>query len=224
MIAMQGFFLQLVEGAWLTLQLSVSAFLLGIIVGLIGTFGKLSKRPVFYYTTHTITSIIRGVPELVVLLLVYYGGIALLTSIMGHYVALSAFVAGVIALSLIFGAYASETFRGAYLAIPASQIEAALAFGFTPIQGFRRIIWPQLWRHALPGIGNLWFVLLKDTALVSLLGVVELMRAAQNATATTEQPFTFYLAAAALYLILTSVSLLGLNYLKRRAAQHIAEA
>ena len=201
-----GFTNQLLAGTWVTLQVALSALVLGIVFGLAGAAGQSAPNAVIRGFTKTLINIIRGVPELLVLFFVYFGSTTVLSSVFSHYVAVNAFTAGVFALSLIFASYASHTFRGAFLAVGKGQKEAALALGFSKQQTFWHILLPQAWRHALPGLGNLWLVLLKDTALVSLIGLADLMSKAQIASAQTHKPFTFYLAAAVIYLIITTVS------------------
>lgn len=161
-------------------------------------------------------------PELLLVLTIYFGSSAVLmaiASIFGYdeYIELSPFIAGVIALSIAFGAYATEVFRGAIQEIPKGQREAAMALGMTRFQTFRRITLPQVWRIALPGLGNLFLVLLKDTALVSVIGLNELMRQTSVAVGNTKEPFTFYFAAAMVYLFMTSISMAGLYFLERYA-------
>jgi polar amino acid transport system permease protein len=143
------------------------------------------------------------------------------------YVDVSPFVAGFIALGLAFGAYATEVFRGAFLAIPPGQAEAARAAGMSRWLTLRRITLPQVWRFgrfALPGLGNLFLVLLKDTSLISVIGLDELMRKASIATSFTKEPFTFYLAAAVIYLMMTIVSMIGIHFLERRANRGVRRA
>ena len=123
-----------------------------------------------------------------------------------------------LALSLAFGAYATEVLRGAFLAVPRQQVEAAYALGLTRLRTFRHVLLPQVWRSALPGLGNLFLVLLKDTSLVSVVGLDELMRKSALAVSYARQPFTFYLAAALIYLAMTAVSMAGIQALERRAA------
>ncbi len=217
-----GFFLQLISGAFITLQLALSALLLGLILGLIGTAAEASRLSTVRRSATAVISAIRGLPELVVIFLVYFGGTFLFEKLSGHYVNLSAFVAGVLALALLFGAYASQVFQGALLVIPKGQLEAGRALGLNRQQLFFHIQLPQMWRYALPGLGNLWLVLLKDTALVSLIGLSDLMRSAQTASNSTHQPFTFYLSAALFYLLMTSVSQLVLNALAQKANKHLA--
>ena len=169
---------------------------------------------------------VRGLPELLVVLIIYFGSSALLTTAagwVGHdgFVELGPYAAGVIALSLTFGAYATEIFRGAILAIPKGQIEAARAYGMGRTLTFRRIVLPQVWRIALPGLGNLFLVLLKDTSLISVIGLDELMRASTIAVGFTREPFTFYLLAAVLYLVMTIVTMVILHYAERAASRGV---
>jgi len=217
-----GFFLQLAAGAWITLQLALSALMLGLLLGLLGAAAEASRLSVVRRFATGLISSIRGLPELVVIFLVYFGGTLLFTTLVGHYVNVSSFLAGVLALALLFGAYASQTFRGAFLAVPKGQVEAGKALGLSRRQLFFHIQLPQVWRHALPGLGNLWLVLLKDTALVSLIGLSDLMNRAQLASSTTHQPFTFYLAAALFYLLMTSISQMVLHQITQKANKHLA--
>jgi His/Glu/Gln/Arg/opine family amino acid ABC transporter permease subunit len=213
---------QILQGAWLTIQLAFFALILGLILGLLGAAGQLSRNKVVHSIATSIISTIRGIPELLVLFIIYFGGTALVTSIVGHYVDISSFVSGVIGLAFIFGAYSSQVFRGAFLAVPAGQLQAARALGLSRRQTFKIIQLPQAWRHALPGLGNLWLVLLKDTALVSLIGLADIMNKAQLATSATNKPFLFYLTAAFIYLVLTSVSQIFLKKLHLNANKHLA--
>jgi His/Glu/Gln/Arg/opine family amino acid ABC transporter permease subunit len=208
----------------MTLQVAIAALGFGLGLGLLGAAGKLSRFRLLRLGADAYTTVIRGVPELLVLLLLYFGGTVALTRLSerwgdGGYVEVNAFAAGVLALSLVFGAYAAEVFRGAILAVPRGQIEAARAVGMHPTLLFRRIMLPQVWRFALPGLGNLWLVLLKDTSLISVVGLDELMRKAYIGAGATREPFSFYLAAATIYLGLTVVSMVGLVRAERAAAR-----
>ncbi|QLH42177.1 MAG: ABC transporter permease subunit [Coxiellaceae bacterium] len=194
---------QLFQGLWLTLALALCALACGLLLGMIGALGEATSRRGWRYSVITIQTVIRGVPELVVVMFVYFAGTALLNALNITSNGISPFIAGVIALSLLFGAYASQTLRGAFAAIPRGQQEAAKALALNRWQTFYRILLPQAWRHALPGLGNLWLVLLKDSALVSLIGLAELMTKAKVAAITTGQPFVFYCIAAVIYLLLT---------------------
>jgi len=163
-----------------------------------------------------------------VVLTFYFGATDVLMSIAARfgyteYIEVSAFAAGTAALGFIFGAYASELFRGAIIAIPPGQAEAARALGMNRRQTFFRITLPQVWRLALPGLGNLFMILMKDTALVSVVGLEELMRVTSFAVGRTKEPFTFYLVCALIYLGLTSVASLGLRRMEKRAAVGVRE-
>ncbi len=216
-----GFLPQILAGTWITIQIACCSLLLGLLLGLIGAAGESSRLRLIRYFFITLTSIIRGLPELLILFFIYFGGTILLTNLLGRYVNVNAFIAGVVALGIVFGAYASQTFRGAFLAVPSGQIEAAKALGLNRWQIFNCIRLPQAWRHALPGLGNLWLVILKDTSLVSLIGLADLMNRAQIASSTTHKPFTFYLLAALIYLVLTSVSQKIMTYFTHKAQRHM---
>jgi len=175
------------------------------------------------------TGLIRGLPELLTVLIIYFGATTVLMAIASQfgydeYIEIGPFAAGVTALGLTFGAYATEVFRGAIQSIPAGQREAGLALGMGKLRIFFRITLPQVWRLALPGLGNLFLVLLKDTALVSVIGLDDIMRKASVAVNYTKEPFTFYLAAAFIYLLLTIVTMIGLHHLEKRANRGVARA
>lgn len=216
-----GFLPQLLLGTWITIQVACGSLILGLLFGLLGALAESSKNTFLRYTATSIISIIRGLPELVVLFIIYFGATYLFIQLAGPQANISAFLAGIFSLALIFGAYASQIFRGAFLAVPFGQIEAARALGLNNAQIFIHIQLPQAWRFALPGLGNLWLVLLKDTALVSLIGLGDLMNKAQLATNATQKPFLFYLTAAFIYLILTSVSQIVMHKLNRKAKKYI---
>ncbi|WP_370280666.1 ABC transporter permease [Pontibacterium sp.] len=219
---LQGFGHLLVSGTWVTIQLALASLVFGLMFGLMGAAAKLSPFRVLRYMATLYTTLVRGIPELLLVLTLYFGGSQLLMWFMGffgydEYIEISPFIAGVGALSIAFGAYATEVFRMAMLAIPKGQWESAYAFGMSPVQTFFRIILPQLWRLAIPGLGNLFQVLLKDTALVSVVGLNDLMRQAYVASGSTKEPFTFYMAAALIYLGLTVLATLTTQFLERRA-------
>ncbi|MGF1639960.1 MAG: ABC transporter permease [Rhodospirillales bacterium] len=229
MIDLHGFGDQLLAGAWMTARLAVAAAIVGLALGLLGATAKLSDWWPVRALAETYTTVIRGLPELLVVLIIYFGSSGVLTAVAGWFghdgfVELSPFAAGIAALGLTFGAYATEVFRGALLAIPSGQIEAARAFGMGRLLAFRRIVLPQVWRIALPGLGNLFLVLLKDTSLVSVIGLEELMRKSSIAVGFTREPFTFYLAAASLYLAMTVVTTAGLHYAERAARRGVPKA
>lgn len=217
-----GYLPQILAGAWITVQVAVCAVVLGLVLGLLAAAAEAARIVWLRGLATVLVSIVRGLPELVVIFIVYFGGAWLLTRLAGHYVNVSAFAAGVTALGLIFASYAAQVFRGAFAAIPVGQTEAARALGLGRWQLFWRILLPQAWRHALPGLGNLWLVLLKDTALVSLIGLPDLMNTAQGAASATHLPFVFYLSAAVGYLLFTSISHGVLARFAARASRHMA--
>ena len=218
---LDGFILQILLGTLVTIKLALCAAIFGIVIGLIGASLESIPNRLLRYLAASIIFIVRGLPELLVLFFIYFGAAVILSNLFGHYIDISAFVAGVIALGLIFGAYASQVFRGAFLAIDQGQVEAGKAMGFSRSQIFRRIQLPQGWRHAIPGLGNLWLVLLKDTAIVTLIGLTDMMNQAKIAASTTHQPFTFYLIAAGIYLLITSVSQKVIQVFSLKANRYI---
>lgn len=207
----KGFGDELLLGALVTLEIAVYSLAIGLVLGLLAAGGKLSSSRTLRYCAEAYTLLIRGIPELLIILLVYYSGGAAIESLLKAVGMEGAFdfnkrLAGALALGLIFGAFASEVFRGAFMAVPAGQIEAGIAAGMSRSQIFRRIRFPQMLRFALPGLANLWMVLLKDTSLVSIIALDELMRETNVAAEATQKPFLFYAAATILYLLLTIVS------------------
>lgn len=208
MFDLQGYSGLLLKGTWITIQLGFVSLIFGVILGLIGAAAKSSRFAVLRQISNAYTTIVRGIPELVFVLFLYAAlSVAWLTlrKFFGYsgYSEVSAFWLGVFALAFMFGAYATEVFRMALQEIPKGQWEAADSLGMQPTQTFFRIILPQMWRVALPGLGNLSLVLLKDTALVSLIGLQDLMFYAGRAAQSTQKAFTFYLVAALIYLCLT---------------------
>jgi len=223
-MALDGFLAQLLIGTGVTIKLAGCSLLLGLCLGLLGMIAEQSKIRLIRYLSHTIISLLRGLPELLVLFFIYFGSGFILTQLLGHYVEVTSFTAGVIGLGLIFAAYASQTFRGAFLAIPAGQTEAAKALGLSSLRIFGQILLPQALRHALPGLSNLWYVLLKDTALVSLIGLADLMNNAQIAASSTQKPFTYFALTGLIYLFLTSVSQYFLNRIIYFSNRHLVKS
>ncbi|PHZ32153.1 histidine ABC transporter permease HisQ [Yersinia mollaretii] len=225
---LDGYSKLIFEGALVTLELALCSVLLSVIIGLMGAGGKLSSNRLLSGLFECYTTLIRGVPDLVLMLLIFYGlQIALnsITESIGfEQINIDPLSAGIITLGFIYGAYFTETFRGAYMAVPAGQIEAARAFGFTPSQIFRRILFPAMMRYALPGIGNNWQVILKATALVSILGLNDVVKATQLAGKGTYQPFFFALVAGAGYLIFTTISNGVFLWLERRYSHGVKRA
>jgi len=225
---LNGFGGVLLAGMLMTIALALSSLALGLVLGLAGALAKTSSSLPLRWIGSSYSTIVRGVPELIWVLLIYLGTSSLLLQI-GQLIgrpnlAISAFAAGTLALGLCFGAYATEVFRGALLAVPRGHREAGLALGMSSPRIFWRLILPQMWRMALPGLGNLFMILMKDTALVSVIGLTEIMRQAQIAVSFTKQPFTFYLAAAGLYLVLTMVSMAVMHQLEKRAGRGFTRA
>lgn len=200
--------------ALMTLGLAVCSLVAGLLLSML--FAVLEANRVVGKPMAVLVALLRGLPEILVVLLVYFGSSEVVEMITGEYIEFGAFGCGVFALSLIFAAYASQTLRGAIQAIPKGQWESGAALGLSKGYTFFHIIMPQVWRHALPGLSNQWLVLLKDTALISLIGVDDLMRQAQLINTNTHQPFTWYGIAALIYLVVTLVSQVGIRKLELR--------
>lgn len=218
---LQGFGAQLAAGTWITIQLALASMVCAIVLGLLGASARTAGPAPLRWLGTAYTTVVRGLPELLVILLVYFGVSLLInqtTRSLGYdeYIELSPFMAGVIALAFNYGAYMTEVFRGALATIPKGHTEAGLALGMGRMRIFRRLVLPQVWRVALPASGNIFLALLKDTALVSVIGLEDLMRQTAIAVGYSKQPFTFYLAAALIYLSLTAVATLGIHWLERR--------
>jgi His/Glu/Gln/Arg/opine family amino acid ABC transporter permease subunit len=225
---LHGYGWQLLEGAGMTLRVAAAVLGPGLALGLAGALAKLSRFRPARALADAYTTVIRGVPELVILLLFFFGGTVLFTRLSerfgGGYLEIDAFTAGVVALSLVFGGYATEVFRAAILAVPKGEIEAGRAVGMSRGLLFRRIVLPHVWRYALPGLGNIWLVLLKDTSLVSVVGLDELMRKTYVGAGSTRDPLPFYVTAALLYLSFTIVSTAGLQAFERRVTRGVRRA
>ncbi len=209
------------SGLGVTIFLALLACLLSILFGVAGATLKLSAHRPLRIVGNAYTILIRGVPDLVLMLIVYFGGQILLNQIgasleLWTYIEISPFIAGVGTIGFIFGAYMTETFRGAYLSVPVGQIEAAKSIGMSSAKYLRRIVWPQIVPLALPGFTNNWLVLLKTTALVSIIGLQDVMYNAHQAGRTSREPFLFLFLAFFIYLILTLSSDMGLKWLDRR--------
>lgn len=222
----------LIEGLQMTLLVGLVSLALAVVFGLLAAWAKLSSVRPIVFAADTYTTVTRGVPELVLILLIYYGVPTLLQSTVRQWgpgfadfrLDLDPFAAGTITLGFIYGAFAAEVFRGAYLAVPRGQIEAAVASGMSRVLLFRRILFPQMLRFALPGLGNVWMVLIKATALMSVIQLEELMRKAEIAAGATRMPFTFFLAAALLFLAITAVSVVVQGRLERWANRGVRQA
>ena len=203
----------------MTLAVAITAMLIGFLFALIFTPLKISKNKILNFIANFYTTVIRGVPELLVIYLFFFGGstaVMFVAKIFGYqgYIELHPFTIGTIAIGLISATYSSEVFRGAYNVIDKGQVEAAKSLGLSKFKIFYKVLGPQILRHALPGLGNVWQITLKDTALISVTGLVEIMRQAKIGAGSTHSPFTFYIAAAILYIILTTFSTKFFNKLE----------
>ena len=200
----------LLQGALVTLQISLGAFVLGLLIGLVVAMAKLSGKAPVVVVANTYITVCRAVPELLLILLLYYAGSDLVNAMlewMGREpVEINGFVSGVVVLGIVQGAYASEIIRGAILAIPAGHIEAARAFGCSKGLIVRRILIPEMMPFALAGLSNLWMTLLKDSALISVVGYNELLFTAKQAAGSTKMYLLFYLSVGAMYLVITLLS------------------
>ncbi|OTA16386.1 histidine transport system permease protein HisQ [Xenorhabdus vietnamensis] len=222
----------LINAAGITVGLAISSLIIGLILAMLfATWESIRWKPIAFLGSCWVT-LLRGLPEILVVLFIYIGGSQLLIMlsngfdinlIVWHFRvqmktnnSINPFLCGIIALSLLYSAYASQTLRGALKAVPIGQWEAGQALGLSQSRIFFRLIMPQMWRHALPGLGNQWLVLLKDTALVSLISVNDLMFQAKTIATRTQEPFTWYMIVAAIYLIITLVSQFILKQIEMR--------
>ncbi|MDR9829292.1 ABC transporter permease [Vibrio sp. FNV 38] len=244
MIDLQGYEASIFKGAILTIEVALLSLLLAVILGMLGALAKISPyRPAKAIAT-LYTTIIRGIPDLVLMMLIFFGGQILLNNTLygsnewlneffagrnpdhewvaylPDYIDVSPFIAGVLTIGFIFGAYMAETFRGAIMAVDKGQMEAAKAYGMSSFKAFHRILLPQMIRHALPGFGNNWLVLLKTTALVSIIGLEDMVRISSLAAGSTKMPFTFYMTVAMIFLFFTAVSTGLLKLVERKFSIH----
>jgi len=220
----QGWGGLLLGGAMMTLAVTISALVIGAIVGSLVAWAKLSKSLFWRLVGDAYTTVFRGVPELLIIYLIYFGGslwVTWLGSLIGlqGFIGLPAFGAGAIGVGLISASYQAEVYRGSFLAIVPGEIEAARAIGMGRIKRFRRIIAPQTMRFSLPGLGNVWQLSLKDSALISVTGLAELMRQSEVAAGSTHLYFVFYIAGGVLYLVLTTLSDRVFGVAERRVAK-----
>ncbi|HGS4481130.1 TPA: ABC transporter permease [Vibrio cholerae] len=244
MLDLQGYEASILKGALLTIEVAVLSLLLAMLLGMLGALAKMAPYRWARAIATLYTTIIRGIPDLVLMMLIFFGGQILLNNglswfnefinqwltardsnhewvaYLPDYVDISPFVAGVLTIGFIFGAYMAETFRGAILAVDKGELEAAKAYGMSAAMSFRRILLPQMIRHAIPGFGNNWLVLLKTTALVSIIGLEDMVRISSLAAGSTKMPFTFYMAVAIIFLFFTSVSTGLLKLLERKFSIH----
>ncbi|SDN89207.1 ABC transporter permease [Vreelandella arcis] len=218
----------LLVGFLRSIELAAGGYLLGILIGIAGASGKLYGNKVVRDLLEIYTMVIRAVPELVLMLLFYYVGTDLLSrasSAMGFGgVNIDGLTAGILVIGLVQGGYATEVFRGAILAIPRGQIEAAHAFGMPPGKVLRRVTLPAMTPHALPGMANLWMIATKDTALLAVIDFSELTLVTRQAAGATQYYIMFFLAAGVLYLALTLVSNFALRRFERHARRGLVPA
>ena len=224
MLNLQGYGPSIWEGTLLTINVALASLAIAVLLGIIGALAKLSGIGILKALAQIYTTVIRGVPDLVLMLLVFFGGQMLINQLGGMlgyegYIDINPYIAGVSTIGFIFGAYMTETFRGAILAVPHGQLEAGYAYGMGRTLVFFRILLPQMIRHAIPGFGNNWLVLTKATALVSIIGLDDMVRKASLAAGATRMPFTFYAAVALIYLMITTVSVYLLDWLEKRYSQ-----
>jgi arginine/ornithine transport system permease protein len=213
---LHGYLPAILGGLWVTLTVAALSLAVACVFGLAGAVAKLYGGRGLRWAAETYTTL----PDLVLMLAIFYGGQILLNHLGDAYgwgyIDVPPFAAGVLTIGFIFGAYLTETFRGAILAIPKGQIEAALAYGMRPARVVQRVIVPQMIRHAIPGFANNWLVMVKATALVSIIGLDDMVHRANMAAAATREPFTFFVAIAGIYLAITSVSIFALSRLEKR--------
>jgi octopine/nopaline transport system permease protein len=213
-------FIEFLRGGWglamliaaaMTIAVALTGYALGMLVGVLGASAKIAGGRIARAVADGYTTVLRGIPDLLVIYLFYFGSSAILTPLgrlfgATGFISLPGFMAGALAIGIVSGAYQTEVFRGAFQAIPKGELEAATAAGMTPFLKFRRIVGPLVLRFAVPGMGNVWQLVLKETALISVTGLVEILRQAQIGAGSTRQPFLFFCAAAVLYMTISSVS------------------
>ena len=243
----------LVSGGIITVSISLASLLVACILGMVAALARLSNNKITSSIAFGYTTIIRGVPDLVLMLLIFFGGQVFINNLPENvlnftawfgevigagdslkvaaepyldwgYIDINPFIAGVLTIGFIFGAYMGETFRGAIMAVDRGMLEAGTAYGMTKFQINRRILFPQMVRHALPGIGNNWLVLMKASAITSIIGLEDMVRKAGLAAGATRQPFKFYLTAAIAFLILTTLSIWILKIIEKRYSAGVRSA
>lgn len=195
----------------MTVAVAVMGLCVGAVLGVALAFARVAGGPWLRRCSSAYTTVLRGVPDLLVIYLFYFGGsnaLAAVGKLVGYseFIGMPTFATGALALGMVSAAYQAEVYRGAYQAVPHGEMEAAHAVGMSLAQVFRSVIAPHVLKHALPGLGNVWQLVVKESALISVIGLVELLRAAQLGAGSTRMPFVFYAAALLLYLLITSVS------------------
>lgn len=225
---MQGYIPLILQGALITIGLAITSLIVAVLLGVICALGKMSKIKLLRLLCQAYTSLIRGVPDLVLMMLIFFGLQFALNNITDFFnmdiIEINPFVAGMITLGFIYGAYFTETFRGAYQSVSKNTLNAAIALGLSQTQVFRYVMFPLMMRFAFPGIANNWLVVLKSTALVSLLGLFDLVKATKTVGEATYQPLLFALIAGAFYLFFTTISNLALWWLEKHYSIGITKA
>jgi len=225
---LQGYGPLILDGTVSTIKLAALSLMVSVLLGLIGASSKLSRHRVLRLGATGYTTLIRSVPDLVIMLLLFYSLQLLLNQVTDwlnwSQVDIDPFVAGVVTLGFIYGAYFTETFRGAFEAVPRGQLEAAHAFGMSPWKVFLRVLFPQMMRYALPGIGNNWQVMIKATALVSIIGLIDIIKVTQDAGKSSMQLFYFSIVGAFVYLFITTASNFVLLWLERHYSVGVRKA
>jgi len=210
----------ILKGMVVTVEVAILSLFLSLFLGIITASARLYGGPISKTIATTYTTVIRGIPDLVLMMLIFFGGQILINNIGDNfgwdYIDIDPFIAGILTIGFIFGAYMGETFRGAIMAVNKGQIEAGHAYAMTSLQVFTHITFPAMIRHAIPGFFNNWLVLVKTTALVSVIGLEDMVFSAKVAGDTLRQPFTFYLLVGALFLLITALSELAMKWLERR--------
>lgn len=220
---------EFLAGALLTIEISVCGYLTGLILGLCGAWAKLSGKRAALYVAETYTTLVRAVPELLLIILLYYTGTTALRNLLidvgfSSDIDINAFAAASVVLGFVQGAYTTEVFRGAILSVPKGQMEAAKAFGMKSSLRFRRILFPLMFRYALPGLSNLWLSILKDSSLISVVGMSELLFTGKTAAASTKHYFFFFTVTAVGFLVLTVISNIGIHYIDRVTSRGVRRA
>lgn len=212
----------LAQGAALSLCVMLVSLAVALALGLVNALIKLFGPRWLRWVSTGYTTLVRGIPELVIMLLLFFGGEMLVNGALGLLglgsLRFNTFISGVLAIGFVFGAYYTETFRGAFLTVERGQLEAAMAYGMSPGQVFRRVLLPQMLSFAIPGINNNWLGLMKASALVSILGLEDMVWLAEQAGRATQKPFLFYFLVALIYMAITAISSWGFSRLSRRYA------
>lgn len=215
-----GYLPLILKGMIITVEVALLSLVFSLILGILAASARLYGGPIAKTIAGVYTTVIRGIPDLVLMMLIFFGGQVLVNKVGDkfgwEYIDIDPFIAGVLTIGFIFGAYMGETFRGAIMAVSKGEIEAGHAYGMSGFQVFTHITFPSMVKHAIPGFFNNWLVLVKTTALVSVIGLEDMVFSAKVAGDTLRQPFTFYMLVGFLFLVITAVSDLAMRYFERR--------